>query len=108
LKFIPKENQPFQGGLERIRNRYTTSKMYVDEFELIWNKQSQFHSELTYELKTKFGGRKLDGYKEDGILFHQRPYVHKNIWLEIVLLNLQKLNALLVLFLLNNLEFGNG
>ena len=73
FEIYPKENQPFQDGLERIRNRYTTRKMYVDEFELIWNKQSQFHAELTNELKTLFGGRKLDGYKEDGILFHQRP-----------------------------------
>ncbi|MGZ9675505.1 type II CRISPR RNA-guided endonuclease Cas9 [Flavobacterium sp. GNP001] len=73
FEIYPKENQPFQDGLERIRNRYTTRKMYVEEFELIWNKQSQFHTELTDELKTLFGGRKLDGYKEDGILFHQRP-----------------------------------
>lgn len=73
FEIYPKENQPFQDGLERIRNRYTTRKMYVDEFELIWNKQSKFHSQLTNELKTLFGGRKLDGYKEDGILFHQRP-----------------------------------
>jgi len=73
FEIYPKENQPFQDGLERIRNRYTTRKMYVDEFELIWNKQAQFHAELTNELKTLFGGRKLDGYKEDGILFHQRP-----------------------------------
>lgn len=72
-EIYPKENQPFQDGLERIRNRYTTRQMYVDEFELIWNKQSQFHIEFTEELKTQFGGRKLDGYKEDGILFHQRP-----------------------------------
>ncbi|MFN7046056.1 MAG: type II CRISPR RNA-guided endonuclease Cas9, partial [Flavobacterium sp.] len=73
FEIYPKENQPFQDGLERIRNRYTTRKMYVDEFELIWNKQSQFNTELTDELKTLLGGRKLDGYKEDGILFHQRP-----------------------------------
>lgn len=73
FEIYPKENQPFQDGLERIRNRYTTRKMYVDEFELIWNKQSQFHSNLNEDLKTLFGGRKLDGYKEDGILFHQRP-----------------------------------
>lgn len=73
FEIYPKENQPFQDGLERIRNRYTTRKMYVDEFELIWNKQSQFHSNLNEDLKTIFGGRKLDGYKEDGILFHQRP-----------------------------------
>ena len=73
FEIYPKENQPFQNGLERIRNRYTTRKMYVDEFELIWNKQSQFHTVLTDDLKQLFGGRKLDGYKEDGILFHQRP-----------------------------------
>jgi CRISPR-associated endonuclease Csn1 len=73
FEIYPKDNQPYQEGLERIRNRYTTRKMYVDEFELIWNKQSQYHSNLNEELKTLFGGRKLDGYKEDGILFHQRP-----------------------------------
>ncbi len=69
----PKDNQPFQDGLERIRNRYTVRKMYVDEFELIWNKQAQYHTLLNEDLKQLFGGRKQDGYKEDGILFHQRP-----------------------------------
>lgn len=69
----PKESQPFQNGLERIRNRYTTRKMYVDEFEMIWNKQAQFHSTLNEDLKQLFGGRKQDGFKQDGILFHQRP-----------------------------------
>jgi len=69
----PKENEPFKDGLERIRNRYTTRQMYVDEFEMIWNNQAKYHSEFTGELKTMFGGRKLDGYAEDGILFHQRP-----------------------------------
>ena len=73
FEIYPKENEPFQDGLERIRNRYTTRKMYVDEFELIWSKQAQFHPNLNEELKTLFGGRKLEGYKEDGILFHQRP-----------------------------------
>ena len=72
-EIYPKECQPFQDGLERIRNRYTTRKMYIDEFELIWQKQSEFHSVLNYDLKTLFGGRKQDDYKEDGILFHQRP-----------------------------------
>ena len=69
----PKENQPFKYGVERIRNRYTTRKMYVEEFELIWETQKQYHGTLTPELKQLFGGRKQDGYKEDGILFHQRP-----------------------------------
>ena len=72
-EIYPKENQPFKDGLERIRNRYTTRKMYVDEFELIWDKQKDFQPTFTDELKQLFGGRKLDGYKEDGILFHQRP-----------------------------------
>lgn len=72
-EIYPKENLPFQDGLERIRNRYTTRKMYIDEFELIWEKQSEFHSVLNYDLKTIFGGRKQDNYTEDGILFHQRP-----------------------------------
>lgn len=72
-EIYPKENQPFQDGLERIRNRYTTRKMYIDEFELIWDKQAQFHSVLNHDLRTKFGGRKQDNYSEDGILFHQRP-----------------------------------
>ncbi|WP_303316326.1 type II CRISPR RNA-guided endonuclease Cas9 [Flavivirga abyssicola] len=73
FEIYPKEYQPFQSGTERIRNRYTTRKMYVDEFELIWNKQAAHHVILNDELKTLFGGRKLEGYKEDGILFHQRP-----------------------------------
>ncbi len=73
FEIYPNENEPFQDGLERIRNRYTTRKMYVDEFELIWEKQVQFHPNLSDELKTLFGGRKIDGYKVDGILFHQRP-----------------------------------
>lgn len=72
-QIYPKENQPYRTGIERIRNRYTTRKMYVDEFETIWNKQAEFHKSLNDELKTLFGGRKIDNYKEDGIIFHQRP-----------------------------------
>lgn len=69
----PKENFPFQKGLERIRNRYTTRQMYIDEFEIIWEKQKQFHKEFSEDLKQLLGGRKDDNYKIDGILFHQRP-----------------------------------
>ncbi|MCB0455814.1 MAG: type II CRISPR RNA-guided endonuclease Cas9, partial [Aequorivita sp.] len=72
-KIYPKENKPFVSGLERIRNRYTTRKMYVDEFENIWENQKQYHSELTADLKTIIGGRKQDGYGYEGVLFHQRP-----------------------------------
>jgi CRISPR-associated endonuclease Csn1 len=69
----PKENEPYQQNLERIRNRYTTRQMYIDEFEQIWEKQKSFHAELTDELKSLLGGRKKDGYRDDGVLFHQRP-----------------------------------
>lgn len=73
-EIAPKENQPFVDGLERIRNRYTTRQMYVDEFEQIWEHQKKYHSNLTHEIKEKIGGRKSDeGFTEDGILFHQRP-----------------------------------
>jgi len=69
----PKEGQPFVDELERIRNRYTTRQMYVDEFEKIWEIQAKFNQSLTLDLKEKIGGRKKDGYNSDGVLFHQRP-----------------------------------
>lgn len=72
-EIYPQENMPYTQGLERIRNRYTTRKMLFDEFELIWDEQAKYHSDLNNQLKTLIGGRKLDGYREDGILFHQRP-----------------------------------
>ncbi|MBI4944934.1 MAG: type II CRISPR RNA-guided endonuclease Cas9 [Bacteroidetes bacterium] len=74
----PKESteekkQSYVDGLPRIRNRYTTRQMYINEFEKIWESQKKYHKELTDELKELFGGRKKDGYKKDGILFFQRP-----------------------------------
>lgn len=69
----PEEGETFKSGLERIRNRYTTRQMYIDEFEKIWEKQSTYHNELSNELKIHFGGRKKEGHEKDGILFHQRP-----------------------------------
>jgi CRISPR-associated endonuclease Csn1 len=70
----PLENESYQAGLPRIRNRYTTRQMYIDEFEAIWECQSKYHNELNHELKELFGGRKKEPqYKKDGILFFQRP-----------------------------------
>ncbi len=69
----PKENSAYTEKPERIRNRYTTRQMYINEFEAIWETQKKYHPELTDQLKTTFGGRKKDGYSDDGILFHQRP-----------------------------------
>ncbi|MEW5946660.1 MAG: type II CRISPR RNA-guided endonuclease Cas9 [bacterium] len=48
----------------RIRSRYTSRRMYLDEFEAIWNAQSPHHpSIITPELKKKIH------YS----IFHQRP-----------------------------------
>ena len=69
----PKDFEPFKQGQERIRNRYTSRQMYIDEFEQIWAIQSNFHTELNEGLKAVLGGRKKEGYPLDGILFHQRP-----------------------------------
>ncbi|GHT12022.1 hypothetical protein FACS1894170_06320 [Planctomycetales bacterium] len=38
---------------ERIRTKHTRRSMYEKEFTLLWQKQSEFHSELTEELKQK-------------------------------------------------------
>lgn len=70
---VPKEKEVFKQGRERVRNRYTTRQMYIDEFEKIWEHQVKYHESLTPELKVIFGGRKKDGYDQDGVLFHQRP-----------------------------------
>lgn len=70
---VPKENTPYKSGQDRVRNRYTTRQMYVNEFEQIWNTQSQYHLVLDAELKNIIGGRTRDGYERDGILFFQRP-----------------------------------
>jgi CRISPR-associated endonuclease Csn1 len=61
----PKEGKPYEKEVERIRNRYTTRQMYIDEFEQIWENQKQYHGELNDILKEKIGGRKRDGYKID-------------------------------------------
>ncbi|MCH8558028.1 MAG: type II CRISPR RNA-guided endonuclease Cas9 [Balneolia bacterium] len=69
----PEENEPYTYSEERVRNRYTTRKMYIDEFEAIWEVQSVYHDFLDDKLKTAIGGRKKDGYSDDGVLFFQRP-----------------------------------
>lgn len=53
---------------QRIRNRYTTRKMYLDEFEVIWEKQKAYYPEiLTDDLKIKLGE------PNKGVIFFQRP-----------------------------------
>ncbi|MGW8122643.1 type II CRISPR RNA-guided endonuclease Cas9 [Roseivirga echinicomitans] len=72
-EIYPSHGKPFENKSERIRNRYTTRQMYIDEFQEIWKSQSSFHKELSKELKVAIGGRKKAGDDFDGILFHQRP-----------------------------------
>src|SRR5690606_38444183 len=47
----------------RLKNQVFYRQDYLDEFETIWNTQSQFHSELTNELKDEI---------RDIIIFYQR------------------------------------
>lgn len=72
-ELYPEPNTSYSGEKERIRNRYTSRSMYIEEFEQIWDKQKEYHTELTDEIKEQIGGRKKDGYSKDGVLFHQRP-----------------------------------
>ncbi len=49
---------------ERLRSRYTSRKMYLDEFEKIWEKQTEYYPDiLTDEFKKKI----------HRIIFYQRP-----------------------------------
>lgn len=48
---------------ERIRKRWTSRQMYLDEFEKIWTKQAQFHSQMTEEAKARV----------HAAIFFQRP-----------------------------------
>ena len=47
----------------RIRQRWTSRKMYADEFDRIWNTQAAFHPEMTGELRVTV----------EQAIFHQRP-----------------------------------
>lgn len=70
---LPKEGDSYQGGMPRVRSRYTTRQMYINEFERIWTTQAPFHANLTDHLKARIGGRQRDGYSQDGVLFFVRP-----------------------------------
>jgi CRISPR-associated endonuclease Csn1 len=50
---------------KRLRNRYTLRKMYQNEFDIIWTKQSEFYPDILTEEHRK--------YIRDVIIFFQRP-----------------------------------
>lgn len=71
---MPVENEPYVFRTERIRNRYTTRQMYIDEFDAIWSSQERFHPNLDHSLMEAIGGRKSEEeFQNNGILFDQRP-----------------------------------
>lgn len=47
-----------------LKNKVFYRQDYLDEFEVIWEKQSQYHKELTQELKKEI---------RDIVIFYQRP-----------------------------------
>ena len=47
-----------------LKNKVFYRQDYLDEFEVIWEKQSQYHKELTVELKKEI---------RDIVIFYQRP-----------------------------------
>lgn len=57
-----------------LKNQTFYRQDYLDEFEHIWEKQAQFHSELTLELKKTI---------RDIIIFYQRPLKSKKAMLDI-------------------------
>lgn len=57
-----------------LKNQTFYRQDYLDEFEHIWEKQAQFHSELTPELKKTI---------RDIIIFYQRPLKSKKAMLDI-------------------------
>jgi CRISPR-associated endonuclease Csn1 len=70
-----KENTPFEER-ERIRNRYTLRRMYEQEFDAIWDVQSDFYPKiLTSNLRYKIGYKPetKNSSKKEGIIFFQRP-----------------------------------
>lgn len=65
---------------ERIRNRYTSRKMYENEFDAIWNFQKNFYAELlTGSKEEKYsivsGKKKKTNYQriKNECIFYQRP-----------------------------------
>ncbi|MFC2186154.1 type II CRISPR RNA-guided endonuclease Cas9 [Peijinzhouia sedimentorum] len=76
----PKEFKPFENGKPRIRNRYTTRKMYTEEFDAIWEKQAAIlglANKTTSVSKTRVIGnpntkrnqRKITKLNADGVKF---------------------------------------
>ena len=69
----PEANTSYQKKSARIRNRYTERSMYIHEFNVLFESQKKYHSELTNAVKSKLGVGLDDKNTAKGFLFFQRP-----------------------------------
>jgi len=78
----PKDNQPFQlitdqdGKEERVRARYTLRKMYIEEFERIWQRQAK-NLNLESKTATYTKTRYLEGYAKNNRNKFKIDYLQK-------------------------------
>lgn len=71
--FQHEKNKPFKKMDQRIRNRYLSRELFVQEFHQIFDQQKKYHGELTEHLREKLGGiRPPDNDGKSGLLFFQR------------------------------------
>lgn len=71
---LPEENVSYRHNDRRIRNRFVSRKMYVEEIHLIWDKQASFHPRLhSMELRSKLIGLKDNASETKGAVFYQKP-----------------------------------
>lgn len=72
---LPQPNKSYTHQKERIRNRYLSRQMYVNEIHAIWKRQERFHSVLTEQLRDLLIGKPpSSGNYSGGIVFYQRPF----------------------------------
>lgn len=70
---LPEDNKSYQDSDERIRNRFLSREMFREEIHEIWDFQSPYHEELSFDLKRLLIGSKDTADQEKGAVFFQRP-----------------------------------
>lgn len=70
---MPQTSASYMHTDERIRNRFLSREMFLDESHKIWNFQSQFYSELTTDLRNLLIGSNDTSNHNNGAVFFLRP-----------------------------------
>ena len=70
---LPAENDSYKKTEIKIRNRFVSRDMYVSEAHAIWDKQSDYHADLTDSLRDTLIGSKDDKSLTKGAVFYQKP-----------------------------------